>query len=482
MALVLVLEFQELAAQLTEKETKYFLVKLLKSDPGLIIHALSSHFINRLNDANDSAQNARCNKIISTIIRSRETDTNHEEDSKRFDTLPRRIIGVCASYLDQVSYAALSATNRSSYLGCIDPNMLNEVHLDSRGSEIIYPDLSAFPFATKLCLPRIYSMDLMHSFASQISKMPRLHALDLSKTPWPLIRMITNDDVINARITSAVFSKWQRSPQFIVLIAHFKNIQFLKGRIRENRVPDEEWKTESLIESLSNLKALDFNDNGIGIEWDILQSVGHRLEYLTLHDREEHFYRSAEQTQINFVNLRQLRQGHCCVHDCIRIIMKTAVHLEKVRVFDEDLLEDVLMQCAKLKYLEIEEDGHGSFEDILQTLERSLFSNRTIQRDTFKIQINTSSMAVIKCKQHVTKLNRIINLFSENHVDQWMLIIHIARKEKEKDGQLIHDFARALTSDICSTAVLDCENYVAALITNPGCTICGWRESWLMSS
>ena len=81
-----------------------------------------------IKEANDSAQNAHCNKIISTIIRSRETDTHHEEENKRLDRLPKRIIGVCASYLDQMSYAALEATNRSCYLGCNDPNMLNEVN------------------------------------------------------------------------------------------------------------------------------------------------------------------------------------------------------------------------------------------------------------------------------------------------------------------------------------------------------------------
>ena len=143
-----------------------------------------------------------CNKIISTIIRSRETDTNNGEDSKRLDTLPRRIIGVCASYLDQMSYAALSVTNRSSYLGCNGPNTLNEVNLQHRhGSVDVYSDFSAFPFATKLLVPAIGSLDEMRNIASQISKLPRLHSLNLSRSGRNLIRLITNDDVINERIT-----------------------------------------------------------------------------------------------------------------------------------------------------------------------------------------------------------------------------------------------------------------------------------------
>ena len=497
MALVQVFEFQELASQLTEQETHSFFAKLFKFDPGLIIHALSSHFINRLKDANDSAQNAQCNKIISTIIRSRETDTHHEEENKRLDRLAKRIIGLCASYLDQMSYAALTAANRSCYLGCNGPNMLSEVNY-RRGFRNPYPDLSAFPFATKFCLPGILSTDEARVIPSQISKMPRLYSLDLKRTWSKLISLIANDDVTNGRIKSAVFrhqsygtstgAERVRCQQFIDVIAGFKYIQFLKVRIEGNPDPEHDWNTNTLIESLSNLKALDFDDASKGIEWKILQSVGHRLECLTLHDPEEHFLNSAEQKQIDFVNLRLLWQEDGCVSDCIRIIMKTAFHLEKVRLPEKSpLLEEVLSKCEELKYLEIDVvetwGGYGSLNDVLQTMERSLFTNKTLQRESMKIRINISFAVIadnVRSKEQIITLNRLIKSFSENKVDQWMFILHIKRKDKEKDVQLIH-FARALISDICSTAVLDCENYIAALITNPNCSICGWRESWLMS-
>ena len=317
--------------------------------------------------------------------------------------------------------------------------------------------------------------------------MSRLYSLDLSETTWPLIRLITNDNVTNGRITSVLFSIRENRQRLVEFIALFRNIRFLKALIRGD--PDSvEWRTctEALIGSLSNLKGLDFYDGGCGIEWKILQSVGHHLEYLTLHDPEHHFYRSAEQKQIDFVNLRQLRQGDCCVSNCIRIIMKTAVHLEKVRIFDEcDLLADILTQCGKLKYLEIdaiETVVPEGLEDVLQTLERSLFSSKTIQRDTFKIRIDTSFAAVIECKEYISKLNRIINLFSENHVDQWMLIIHIENieRKKEKNGDLIYDLEGSLTSDISKTRVLHNENQITVVIANPQCTFCGWRESWLL--
>ena len=413
-------------------------------------------------------------------------------------TVPRRIIGVCASYLDQISYAALSGTNRSSYLGCNGPNMLSEVNLYHRhGSVNEYPDFSAFPFATKLWIPAIGSYDEMRVIASQMSKMPRLHSLDLRRSGRNLIKMICNHDVINGRIKSVVFShedldltqagEIRRCQRFIQLMALFKHIQFLKVRFEtyaESSVPEDEWKTETLIKSLSNLKGLDFDDGGYGIEWNILQSIGHRLEYLALHDIEQHFLNSAEQKQINFVNLRQLWQRDWCVSDSIRTIVKTAVHLEKVRLSNwSDLLEDVLTQCDELKYLEIdafEGNGHGGLENVLEKLERCLFSKKTIQKDSLKIRINTSFAAIAKSEEYIIKLNRIMKTLSGNNVDQWMPILHIKRNDEQENNQCMEDVARVLKSGTFNIAVLGGDDSITASIRNPDCTICGYRESWLM--
>ena len=267
----------------------------------------------------------------------------------------------------------------------------------------------------------------------------------------------------------------------------FKHIQFLKVRFEsylESSVTESQLETKALIESLSNLKGLDFDDDGVGIEWNILQSIGHRLEYLALYDLQQHFLNSAEQKQINFVNLRQLWQGGYCVNDCFRIIMKTAVHLEKVRLsIWSSLVEDVLKQCAELKYLEIDTFqwvDRGDFKNVLQILERSLFSKKAIQRDTFKIRINTSFVAIAKSKEYTIKYNRLIKLFSEKIVDQWMFILHIKRSEEQENGQCMEDVTRVLKPGISHIALLESDNFVTALVRNPDCTICGYRESWLI--
>lgn len=186
MKLVQAVEFRDLISQLTVKETQNFITKLALCEPQLVIDSLSSHFVRQSGNKGDHPENAQCNKIISTIIQSRHSNNNTADD-ERLDTLPRRIIGLCASYLDQLSYVALSTTNRSTYLGCNTPSTLQEVVLlYEPESKISIPDLSAFPFATKFIL--LASIDISSDrnsiFGSQIIKMSRLHSLDLSNMSW----------------------------------------------------------------------------------------------------------------------------------------------------------------------------------------------------------------------------------------------------------------------------------------------------------
>ena len=105
MTLAQAIEFRSLAAQLTAGETQSFISKLALSDPQFIISSLSLRFILQSRNGGDDHQNTECNDIISTIIRSRDDDS-HKVSEERLDTLPRRLIGICGSYLDQTGLEA----------------------------------------------------------------------------------------------------------------------------------------------------------------------------------------------------------------------------------------------------------------------------------------------------------------------------------------------------------------------------------------
>ena len=233
------------------------------------------------------------------------------------------------------------------------------------------------------------------------------------------------------------------------------------------------------MESCSNLKGLDLDDGGLGIEYEILQSIGHRLQYLVLHDHLEQIVDSTDENQIVFKNLLELQQGYACSDESIQEILKTSINLEKVKLSHDpqNLVEEILIKCERLRYLELGTDI--CLDDVLQSLERSLCSTNTMYRDKLKIRINTREPEVAECEECVMKLVRISNALSVNPVDQWMIILYLENSKME--SAFVDDLRRALAADLSDIVVLPDRNDQLILITNAGCTICGWKESWLMS-
>ena len=81
------------------------------------------------------------------------------------------------------------------------------------------------------------------------------------------------------------------------------------------------------------------------------------------------------------------------------------------------------------------------------------------------------------------KLDRIVNALYTHPVDQWMLILDLGPMGEQKKKSFVGDLGQILTAGTCieiiSTAELIHRRHVI-VITNPGCTIIGWRESWIM--
>ena len=501
MALVQAIKFRDLLAQLSSIETLSFVTDLASSDPQLIIRALTSRFICQSRSSDDDTENQNCNDILSKIIQSRDSDDNKSCDEK-LDTLPRRVIGICSSFLDQTSYAALSVTNRSIYLGSNTPILLQELTVKYKSdSDHGLLDICKFQFAKKfilkvplkdedsrICDDLAISRYKMKIIASQIAKMSRLQALDLSDVHAEFIAIIANHETTNQRTKSLSVTLWESEigdyddepyDRFVSSITDFKQLQFLKFRnqndLNPDRYDDDEMMNRSLIESCSNLRGLDLDDRGYGIEYDVLQSIGHRLQYLFLYDRAGCFIHSVGEKKFDFNNLRELRQGSHCANDSLQTVLETSINLEKVELRgksgNSDLCQQLLKQCERLRYLEVREFRNK--DEVLQSLERSLFFNNTIHRDTLKIRINTSSWALERCEECILKLVRLSNALSLNPVDQWMLILYL-RCSKMKSS-FINDLRSALAASTSDLVVLHDRFDQIILITNsenPGSWTC----------
>ena len=498
MSLTKAIQFSSLAAQLRHSETISFIRKVAKSNPQMIMDALSSYFMHRLPINDNIIHNDQCIQSISDIIQSRESQYEMQIHSN-LDTLPKSAIGACASFLDYKSYGRLSCVNRAVYLGCNSPLMLSDLFVDYQSSsDHQLLNLSKFPFANWLGLnvarkkgnQSVLSTERMHIIASQIAKMPRLRALNL----WGIessefIQIIANHEATNQRITSlsaSLFNLWERKvgayDRFISSITAFRHIEYLRLSVDDRPHSVQDRKVQELIAMCSNLKGLDLYDSHLGIEIPVLQGIGHRLHYLALHDVEGNAISALK--NVNFENLRQLQQGENCSSKGLRLVLKSALNLEKVRILNGDgldVMEEILMKCDKLKYLEVETDIGPS----LSVLEHCLSRQQKLQRETLKIRVEgclgDSWDAVEKEKECSTMLCSIANLLSVNSVHQWMVMVRVWTSKKQVVRCIYDGLKKGLQTDIAHVYMPHDGDEATVLITNPGCTIGGWQETWLMN-
>lgn len=124
--------FRQLAQQLTESETRSFINSLTK----LIIEALSSHFTRQSTIKDHDSLNIRYNEALSAIIDSRVDDGSDETNNANLclDMVPLQPLSVCASFLNQPSYAAFSRCHKATYMACSSPFVLREVKVHYRFS------------------------------------------------------------------------------------------------------------------------------------------------------------------------------------------------------------------------------------------------------------------------------------------------------------------------------------------------------------
>ena len=485
------IRFSSLVSQLSPSETVSFIKDIADSNQQIIIDALSSYFLNVPPDDERGTLNDQYIKSISSIIQSRDSQTD-ERSSITFDSLPRRLIGVCASFLEQKSFQWLSRVNRAVYLGCNTPIVLTEVekHYNFADEHRLF-NFSAFPFVKRLILKNdtdfdlsVLSVEKMNVIASQIAKMSQLQSLELVEVDPEFIGIIAYHEETNRRTKCLHVERQQTGhgalERFFTSITSFKHIQFLKMNVLMIRNEDPvEMDIKPIIEMCSNLKGLDFYDSRLGIEMAILPSIGHQLHYLTFYDLDD--VANSALKDVNFANLRQLVQEKQCSDDSFKCILKTAINLEKVKFHAKAVISEILTQCERLKYLEIEcdEDSMGNVLDMI-----ALFfeQKNNALKQTLKIRIHlclNDSLSRAQETKAVSNLQRVVNSLSASKLDQWMIILDLyTHRAGFPISMLYKRIRRKLNrnSDVSRNYQID----NVFVVTNLDCTIDGIAEKWLM--
>ena len=218
-------------------------------------------------------------------------------------------------------------------------------------------DLASFPMVSELILkiPEIGSspkgdVEQVRVIASEIVKMPRLQSLDLYSLgiDHEIIEIIANHQRTNQNVRCLVLQY-----DTVSSLTAFKNLNFLYLDIEDPNANATVSEMNTATQTLSGLKGLNLMDNNSPFEMQLLQSIGHQLQYLELH------YVGCGSTinlgNTNFGNLNQLVIGEDCGCD-FRDIWKTATNLEKLKIdFSDDDIEKessfitkIIVNCKKL--------------------------------------------------------------------------------------------------------------------------------------
>ena len=216
---------------------------------------------------------------------------------------------------------------------------------------------------------------------------------------------------------------------------------------------------------------MDLDDYGSRVGDRLLMAFGEPFQFLRLR-RILHRYDKILK-KVKFVNLRQLRLDRLddtspAAIDVLYAAAKTARKLKKLGVGMRDgtgvqylmLIEEILKKSKRLCYIEIETRYDRDIPLVFACLEYGL---EKLKGETFKINFTGNfHMDAVK----VGGLKQIISKLATN-VDNWMILLNS------------HSIRMDDLKKINAPISLD-EESGYLVISNKGCNINGYSESWLM--
>ena len=474
MSLPELVKFRDLADQLSQHETQQLLLHFSERHARLILSALFVHF--QKNPESSQSVIGDMHRCISNIIETREKDNTNEEDDdsgnpKRLYNLPRALIGVTASFLEQGEYAFFSRTCRSIYLGCNAPNQLQSFDVSHLTGDA-FLDLRRFEFAK--CFK--FSPAQLARLTAHIdgAALRHLERVVVDGEQHFVIDSLVADEHIDMRNVTTLECRYLSGPQgtrqFARLFSKFPNVQYF--HVYDIQMTDVNFASmrDSVVQQFLALRGLKLCCTSATNTGSLLNAVGEKLECLDFWPDN-----GVDLSNTNFSRLRELNMTVVCRvggDQVITDILKTAIHLRKVRLdlwasVKTETLTGFFTRCEELEYLEIQvdvEDEHTceTFEWILDCIEKGLFETRSLKRDSIKIRVRAvfPKQDDYYCKLVAMKVRRIVRWLEMRNNQDFMLIL-------EADDSVLD----AIT-DVSGDVVLN-RGKGALAISNANCRICG---------
>eukprot|EP01083_Nonionella_stella_P270554 916316_1 len=481
MSLTKAIQFRLLVTQLTNDERVGFLSKLIDSHTHLILASLFEYFtepdhIHKLNDFNQS---------LSDIIQSRkEKPKTICTRNIQLPQFPRAIIGYVASFLNQWDYCDFSHCNRSTYLGCNSPNLLQKLDL-TQIADYSFIKLALFPSVKSLSIDasKVDEIDFdSHGHTlNQVSEL-RLHAN--SKHGW--VQSFLHANVVNPDTVTTIecldfgrMTDRMDKTEFLNLLTAFPNIQRLSltcVRVTRDITAQVIAKACPRAVGLSLLICLAKQRS------NLVQIFANQLQYLTL---RQHKRGAFDFDHVDFGTLNEL-----CFdtpgYEQMECILKSAINLKKILIrFDSvatmvpsngwmsnNEIKTTIINCmVKCTFVN---DMHfvmnpSQFWSISEGIEYGLFKTQKQPKKQLRICIKfNKEIPAQSTSDFVLHVGRMVNILETSMTTDFMLIFHLSSADEE-----VKDIFMALENLLTRTKIFEFRDVKKIFITNTNCRING---------
>ena len=437
MATAKAIRFRHLESQLNANEKVRFVSRLVNQPNNVIARALFMYF---MQSENGESENVNANNILSKIITKRETKASIDSQSNpKLDGLPKQLIGATASFLKQQDYFNLSKTNRSVYLGCNTPNLLQELNLldiedYSSINLALYPSVKTmrlklskfkdftFPQSGSSVMNQLESLSVYGEQAeTNINELVAQNQFNFSN-----VSKLELNDFGNLGLNNAV-----DIDTLYHILSHFNDLHCLTFSRGILNGPLDGQKLKELHPNLNSVELLCRPQESVA---SVLQTFANQLQRVTIHAALFDELEDLDLSKLNFGKLRSL-DIVTPTATCWGGILKTASSLASIHIYRtasyalllaadaEKMMTKTVTSCKLLDYIECM-DEENIILSMMEGIAKGLFQTKMIKRKEMKISIVFREQCK-DFKDFVYKVGNVVQWLQNSETQHFVLHLNM---------------------------------------------------------
>merc|ERR1712228_191758 len=374
-------------------------------------------------------------------------------DSKanlKLDCIPRQLIGATASFLQQKDYIHLSKTNRSVFLGCNTPNLMQELNL-LKIADYSSIDLALYSSVKTLKL-KFSKFNEMKFPENESSVMNQLESItldgenknDIDIDPFMINNQLNVQNVTRLELCNFGLPLAGRRidiDKLYRLLSKFPNIYDLSMYGVATNADVDSGKVCALCPGLTSL-TLCLRPTNSTIS--LINAFGHQLRDITMDCALIEF--DDDFSKVNFGNLNNLKIASPS-SPIYNDILNTAVDLKSIKIImlsGQNETNQLLIKCIttckslqSIKFIDYRKFNDKSLESVLTEIEKGLFETKSLKRKQMRLKIKIKCDATFKLSDFAFRFGNIIHWMRISVIKDFMLILHLSGLSNDVDRSQI---------------------------------------------